>query len=83
MSDSEEESPGGSIQLSKENWIILKEFLQRDIDEYLYWSLKCRCRECVYIGYGYCIHPRMGLCIDAEDLMQQFRIQRQKLLDQQ
>ena len=33
MSDSEGETPGKGIQLSEENWIILKEFLHKEIDK--------------------------------------------------
>ena len=33
MSDSEEETPESGIQLSEENWIILKEFLHKEIDK--------------------------------------------------
>ena len=78
MSDSEEERPASDIWLSEENWIILKEFLHKEIDKYLdhHHKRKCRiCRGCVVSCY---------LCSGcAFAFMHQFSMQRQKLLDWQ
>ena len=74
MSDSEEETPESGIQLSEENWIILKEFLHKEIDKYFDRCHKRRCWMCC--GCRIC-----STCADA--FVQCFWMQRQKLLDQQ
>ena len=73
MSDSEEETPGSGIQLSEKNWIILKEFLHKEIDKYFdrchnqCWRF-CDCRIC---------------STGADAFVQCFWMRRQELLDQQ
>ena len=77
MSDSEEETPDSGIQLLEENWIILKEFLHKEIDKYLDRCHKWRCWMC----WGCAVSC---FCSGhAFEFMQWFWMQTQKLLDRQ
>ena len=71
MSDREEEIPVSRIQLSEENWLILKEFFHKEINKYLD-------RLPTEHNFGGYFHT-----ILAFEFGQQFQMKRQKLLDQQ